>query len=71
MLTSGSIPWLACVVGVRKGKEGEFKAEEKHEGWGARGGREGNARQETIVFATPPTNCVCKNNATVNDLAVK
>ena len=34
---------------------------------GARGGREGNACQETIVFAIPPTNYVCKNNATVND----
>ena len=31
------------------------------------GGREGNACQETIVFAIPPTNYVCKNNATVND----
>ena len=30
-------------------------------------GREGNACQETIVFAIPPTNYVCKNNATVND----
>ena len=27
---------------------------------------EGNACQETIVFAIPPTNYVCKNNATVN-----
>ena len=34
---------------------------------GARGGREGNACQETIVFAIPPTNYVCKINATVND----
>ena len=25
------------------------------------GGREGNACQETIVFAIPPTNYVCKN----------
>ena len=31
------------------------------------GGEEGNACQETIVFAIPPTNYVCKNNATVND----
>ena len=31
------------------------------------GEREGNACQETIVFAIPPTNYVCKNNATVND----
>ena len=31
------------------------------------GGREGNACQETIVFTIPPTNYVCKNNATVND----
>ena len=31
------------------------------------GGREGNACQETIVFHIPPTNYVCKNNATVND----
>ena len=31
------------------------------------GGRERNACQETIVFAIPPTNYVCKNNATVND----
>ena len=30
------------------------------------GGREGNACQ-TIVFAIPPTNYVCTNNATVND----
>ena len=30
-------------------------------------GKEGNACQETIVFAIPPTNYVCKNNATVND----
>ena len=36
---------------------------------GARGGGggKGNACQETIVFAIPPTNYVCKNNATVND----
>ena len=34
---------------------------------GREGGREGNACQETIVFAIPPTNYVCKNNATVND----
>ena len=26
------------------------------------GGSEGNACQETIVFAIPPTNYVCKNN---------
>ena len=32
-----------------------------------RGGREGNACQETIVFAIPPTNYVSKNNTTVND----
>ena len=31
------------------------------------GGRERNACQETIVFAIPPTNYVCKNNTTVND----
>ena len=31
------------------------------------GGREGNACQETIVFAIRPTNYVCRNNATVND----
>ena len=31
------------------------------------GGEEGNACQETIVFAISPTNYVCKNNATVND----
>ena len=31
------------------------------------GGREGNTCQETIVFAIPPTNYICKNNATVND----
>ena len=31
------------------------------------GGREGNACQETIVFPIPPTNYVCKDNATVND----
>ena len=30
-------------------------------------GKEGNACQETIVFAILPTNYVCKNNATVND----
>ena len=30
-------------------------------------GKEGNACQETIVFAIPPTNYVCKNNAIVND----
>ena len=30
-------------------------------------GKEGNACQETIVFAIPPTNYVFKNNATVND----
>ena len=30
-------------------------------------GREGNTCQETIVFASSPTNYVCKNNATVND----
>ena len=30
-------------------------------------GKEGNACQETIVFAIPPTNYVCKNNTTVND----
>ena len=30
-------------------------------------GREGNACQEAIVFAIPPTNYVCKNNATVKD----
>ena len=44
--------------------------------WGARetrgareeGGRKENACQETIVLAIPPTNYVCKNNATVNDL---
>ena len=30
-------------------------------------GKEGNAFQETIVFAIPPTNYVCKKNATVND----
>ena len=49
----------------------EFKAREKREGRGALGGREGNACQETIVFAIRPNNYVCKNNATVNDLAVK
>ena len=46
--------------------------------WGARetqgareeGGREGNACQDTIVFAIPPTNYVCKNNATVNDYSL-
>ena len=27
------------------------------------GGNEENASQETIVFAIPPTNYVCKNNA--------
>ena len=31
------------------------------------GGRKGNACQENIVFAIPPTNYVCKNNTTVND----
>ena len=31
------------------------------------GGSEGHACQETTVFAIPPTNYVCKNNATVND----
>ena len=31
------------------------------------GGRGGYACQETIVFAIPPTNYVCKNNTTVND----
>ena len=41
-------------------------------GFGVRGkreekGKEGNACQETIVFAIPPSNYVCKNNATVND----
>ena len=39
----------------------------KREGRSARGEREGNACQETIVFAIPPTNYVCKNNTTVND----
>ena len=62
---------IACVVGVWKRREVEFKAGEKREGWGARGGREGNACQETIVFAIPPNNYLCKNNATLNDLAVK
>ena len=40
---------------------------EKRAGRGARGGREGNACRETIVLAIPPTNYVCKINATVND----
>ena len=31
------------------------------------GRRERNACQEAIVSAIPPTNCVCKNNATVKD----
>ena len=48
----------------REGK-GSFRCERSARG--ARGGREGNACQETIVFAIPPTNYVCKNNATVND----
>ena len=50
-----------------KGKgKGVLGAREKR---GAREeeGREGNACQETIVFAISPTNYVCKNNATVND----
>ena len=36
---------IACVAGVWKGKgiESEFQARDKREGWGARGGREGNA----------------------------
>ena len=59
---------LACMAGVWKGREWEFKAREKREGRGARGGRLGNACQETIVFAIPPSNYVCKNNTTVNDL---
>ena len=62
---------IACVAGVWKSREVEFKAREKREGRGARGGREGNACQETIVFAIRPNNYVCKNNAAVNDLAVK
>ena len=62
---------IACVAGVWKRREVEFKAGEKREGSGARGGREGNAFQETIVFAIPPNNYLCKYNATVNDLAFK
>ena len=42
----------------RKGKG--VKAREKREGRSARGGKEGNASQETIVFDIPPTNYVCK-----------
>ena len=34
-------------------------------------GSEGNACQETIVFAIPPTNYVCKNNANCEWLAIK
>ena len=49
----------------------EFKARGKREDRGALGGREGNTCQETIVFAIRRNNYVCKNNATVNDLAVK
>ena len=47
----------------REGKGGFGRRETR----GAReeGGREGNACQETIVFAIPPTNYVCRNNATL------
>ena len=70
---------ICCIISLRgrrlKGKgKGVLGAREtrgeKREGRnakGARGGREGNACQETTVFAIPPTNYVFKNNATVND----
>ena len=54
-----------CLKGnLGKGGQGSGREENAR---GARGGREGNASQETIVFTIPPTNYVCKNNATVND----
>ena len=55
--------FLARVAGVWKGRERGFWARGKRE----KEGKEGNACQETIAFAIPPTNYVCKNNATVND----
>ena len=58
---------LAHLADVGNGGGKEVQAQEKHEAWGAQGGREGNVYQETIVFAIPPTKNVCKNNATVND----
>ena len=64
----GSNPVVANLRGRRlKGKgKGVLGARETR---GAReeGGRKGNACQETIVFAIPPTNYVFKNNSTVND----
>ena len=53
---------VACVAGVWKRSEVEFKAGEKRKGRGARGGREGNTCQEIIVFAIAPNNYVCKKN---------
>ena len=67
-LTWSCSPVVSSLRGRRlKGKgKGVLGARETR---GAReeGGKEGNACQETIVFAIPPTNYVCKNNATVND----
>ena len=50
-----------------KGKGKEVLGARETRGAREEGEREGNACQETIVFAIPPTNYVCKNNATVND----
>ena len=50
-----------------KGKEKGVLGSRETRGAREEGGREGNACQETIVFGIPPTNYVCKNNATVND----
>ena len=67
-LSRFSHPIPASLRGRRlKGKgKGVLGARETREAR-EEGGEEGNACQETIVFAIPPTNYVCKNNATVND----
>ena len=46
-------------------REGKGDLGHKRNARGMRGRTEGNACQEAIVFPTPPTNYVCKNNATV------
>ena len=50
-----------------KGKGKRVLAARETRGAREEKGKEGNACHETIVFAIPPTNYVCKNNATVND----
>ena len=51
-------------------REGKGDLGHKRNARGVRGRTEGNACQEAIVFPTPPTNYVCKNNATCDALYI-